>query len=100
LLGEDIYKRNPPEAALRGELQTFERTIPRPDFGSGVRYSQSTTRRTSPMVKSFGYVLVYDITEITENWLSLLSMKPRAVDVPLLRQPMPAIWEGYCNRAE
>ena len=69
LLGDVLFEKNRPhiEAALRGEPQTFERTIPRPD-GSGVRHSLAhyLPDIVDGEVRGF-YALVHDVTEITEN---------------------------------
>ena len=69
LLGADLFERNRPyiEAALRGEPQQFERTIPRPD-GSGNRHSLANYLPdiVGGEVKGF-YVVVHDITDIVES---------------------------------
>ncbi len=73
LLGEDIYQKNLPflQAALRGEEQTFERAIPRPD-GGGLRHSLA---RYLPdvidgQVQGF-YVLVFDVSELKQSQAAL-----------------------------
>ncbi len=69
LLGPELYERNRPyvEAALRGEPQTFERAIPRPD-GSGVRHTLAhyLPDTVDGEVRGF-YVLVHDVSEITAS---------------------------------
>ena len=69
LLRADLFERNRPyiEAALRGEQQQFERTIPRPD-GSGNRHSLANYLPdiADGEVKGF-YVVVHDITDIVES---------------------------------
>ena len=69
LLGDNLYERNRPfiEAALRGEGQTFERTIPRPD-GPGVRHALThyIPDVVDGEVRGF-HVLVHDVTELTES---------------------------------
>ena len=69
LLGDSLYAANRPyiEAALRGEPQTFERSIPRPD-GHGTRHSLShyLPDVVGGEVRGF-YVMVHDISEITES---------------------------------
>ncbi|WP_374564797.1 PAS domain S-box protein [Ideonella sp.] len=69
LLGPELYERNRPyvEAALRGEAQTFERTIPRPD-GAGSRHTLAhyLPDTVDGDVRGF-YVLVHDISEITAS---------------------------------
>jgi PAS domain S-box-containing protein len=59
------------EAALRGEAQTFERSIPRPD-GQGVAHSLAhyLPDIQDGEVRGF-YVLVHDVTELTESRLRL-----------------------------
>ena len=69
LLGDSLFEMNRPraEAALRGEPQTFERAVPRPD-GSG--YRQSLFHYLPDVidgeVRGF-YVLVHEVTEIHEG---------------------------------
>ena len=69
LLGDNLYQRNLPfiEAALRGEPQTFERTIPCPDR-PGVRHALShyIPDVVDGEVRGF-HVLVHDVTELTES---------------------------------
>lgn len=69
LLGDELFEKNRPfaEAALRGEPQLFERTIPKPD-GSGVRHSLAhyLPDFVDGDVRGF-YVLVHDVTELTES---------------------------------
>jgi len=69
LLGADLFERNRPyiEAALRGEPQQFERTIPRPD-GLGSRHSLANYLPDvmNGEVRGF-YVIVHDITDIVES---------------------------------
>lgn len=66
LLGTELYTRNRVhiEAALRGETQVFERTIPRPD-GQGVRHSLThyLPDVVDGKVQGF-YVLAHDVTEL------------------------------------
>lgn len=73
LLGPEIYQKNLPyiEAALRGEAQVFERSIPSPD-GSGLRHSLAhyLPDVVAGEVRGF-YVIVHDVTEITEQRLQL-----------------------------
>ncbi len=73
LLGPELFAQNRPmiEAALRGEPQSFERTIPRPD-GQGVAHSLAhyLPDVRDGEVRGF-YVLVHDVTELTENRLRL-----------------------------
>lgn len=68
IIGEERYVLNLPymEAALRGEMQVFERAIPTPD-GSGVRYSQASYIPDIHDGTARGfYVLVTDITKVKE----------------------------------
>ncbi len=73
LLGPDLFERNRPyiEAALKGQPQVFERAIPRPD-GKGVRHSLAhyLPDVVNGEVQGF-YVLVHDVTDITESRLQL-----------------------------
>ncbi|TDP62028.1 PAS domain S-box-containing protein [Roseateles toxinivorans] len=73
LLGPTLFESNRPyiEAALRGEPQTFERSIPRPD-GQGLRHSLAhyLPDRQGDEVKGF-YVIVHDVTELNEGRLQL-----------------------------
>ena len=74
LLGETLFDVNRPyaAAALRGEAQTFERTLPRRD-GGDARHSLAHYRPdiVNGEVRGF-YVLVHDITELTESRLRLV----------------------------
>jgi len=73
LLGPTLFESNRPyiEAALRGEPQSFERSIPRPD-GQGLRHSLAhyLPDRQGDEVKGF-YVIVHDVTELNEGRLQL-----------------------------
>lgn len=73
LLGPALFEANRPfvEAALRGEKQTFERSIPRPD-GQGLRHSLAhyLPDHQGDEVKGF-YVIVHDVTELNEGRLQL-----------------------------
>jgi PAS domain S-box-containing protein len=73
LLGEEQFQRdlNHIEAALRGETQLFEQSIAKPD-GSGFRHSLTNyvPDVENGAVRGF-YVLVYDVSELTENRLQL-----------------------------
>ena len=73
LLGEEQFQRdlNHIEAALRGETQIFEQSITKPD-GSGFRHSLTNyvPDVENGSVRGF-YVLVYDVSELTENRLQL-----------------------------
>jgi PAS domain S-box-containing protein len=69
LLGDTLFEQNRPyiEAVLRGEPQTFERSIPRPD-GQGYRHSLGhyLPDEVDGEVRGF-YVLVHDVTELNES---------------------------------
>ncbi|MEI8396573.1 MAG: response regulator [Rhodospirillaceae bacterium] len=68
VIGEDLYKDNLPyiEAALRGDAQTFEISIPRPD-GEGVRHSQAHYLPDIEDGKVQGfYALVFDVTPLKD----------------------------------
>jgi PAS domain S-box-containing protein len=73
LLGEEQFQRDLGhiEAALRGETQVFEQSIARPD-GAGFRHSLTNyvPDLENGSVRGF-YVLVYDVSELTENRLQL-----------------------------
>jgi PAS domain S-box-containing protein len=77
LLGAELFERNRPfaEAALRGEPQTFERSIPKPD-GSGMRHSLAyyLPDVVGGEVRGF-YVLVHDVTELQEQRVALEAEK-------------------------
>ncbi len=69
LLGDELFEKNRPfvEAALRGEPQTFERIIPRPD-GPGVRHSLAhyIPDMVDGEARGF-YVLVHDVSELVAS---------------------------------
>ncbi|WP_018151409.1 CHASE domain-containing hybrid sensor histidine kinase/response regulator [Leeia oryzae] len=69
LLGKELFERNRPyfEKALQGEMQIFERAIPKPD-GSGMRYSLANYLPdiVNGEVRGF-FVFVYDVSDITES---------------------------------
>ncbi|MGQ3052842.1 MAG: PAS domain-containing protein [Roseateles sp.] len=73
LLGPTLFEANRPyiEAALRGEPQTFERSISRPD-GLGLRHTLAhyLPDRQGDEVQGF-YVIVHDLTELNEGRLQL-----------------------------
>ncbi|MCH8620488.1 PAS domain S-box protein [Undibacterium sp. TS12] len=73
LIGPQAYATSLPyiEAALAGEIQTFERTMPRAD-GQGMRHAlvQYLPDIEQGEVRGF-YILMYDITEITNKRLQL-----------------------------
>jgi PAS domain S-box-containing protein len=73
LLGATLFESNQQyiESALRGETQTFERTLQTPN---GVRHSLAhyLPDMLDGHVRGF-YVLVHDVTELTENRLKLTS---------------------------
>jgi PAS domain S-box-containing protein len=73
ILGEDLFQRDLKhlEAALRGEVQTFEQSMPRSD---GLGYRHSLTHYIPDIangdVRGF-YVLVHDVSELADNRLKL-----------------------------
>ncbi len=79
IIGEERYQLNLPhmEAALRGERQTFERTIPIPD-GNGVRHSLTDyiPDIVEGTVQGF-YVLVTDITAAKEGEAAIRDSEER-----------------------
>lgn len=72
LLGSKLFESNRPyfEAALRGEAQTFERAITRPD--GTVRYSLASylPDMLDEAVRGF-YVVVHDVTELVQSRMQL-----------------------------
>jgi|GEM_PF-1707269 len=72
LLGEDLYRQNEPyiRGALRGQRQSFERTIVRPDGIEGQTWAQYIPNYVGDEVQGF-YVLVYDVTELKQAQMSL-----------------------------
>ncbi|MBK1666017.1 histidine kinase [Rhodospirillum rubrum] len=69
LLGEALFTANRPfvEAVLRGEPQTFERMIPRPN-GQGVRHSLAYYIPDVVDGEVLGfYALVHDVSELVEG---------------------------------
>ncbi|MCG2586345.1 PAS domain S-box protein [Massilia sp. TS11] len=98
LLGPDLFARNLPyiQAALRGEPQTFERPIPRPD-GKGMRYSLAhyLPDWQDGQVKGF-YVIVHDVTELTESRLALARERERLADI--LDATTAGTWEWDLQR--
>jgi PAS domain S-box-containing protein len=82
LLGPTLYEQNRPflEGALQGKAQTFERSIPRPN-GEGVRHSLAHYLPDVVDGEVRGlYVLVHDVSEITENRQRLAqSLKEREI---------------------
>jgi PAS domain S-box-containing protein len=73
LLGEELFDRDLThiEAALRGEPRTFEQSMAKPD-GSGYRHSLTHYVPDVERGEICGfYVLVYDVSELTENRLQL-----------------------------
>lgn len=79
VLGEALYRKNLPhiQAALRGEMQVFERAIPSPD-SSHVRYGQvSYIPDIHPDgVRGF-YVFVFDISPQKISQLALVASEER-----------------------
>ena len=73
LLGEELFQKSRPfvEAALRGEAQTFESSIPRSD-GQGVRHSLAhyLPDVVDGEIQGF-YVLVHDVSELVDGRLKL-----------------------------
>jgi PAS domain S-box-containing protein len=73
LLGEEQFQRDLShiEAALRGETQIFEQSMTKPD-GAGFQHSliNYVPDVENGAVRGF-YVLVYDVSELTENRLQL-----------------------------
>ncbi|MBC3955851.1 PAS domain S-box protein [Pseudomonas triticifolii] len=72
VLGEKLFQANLGyiEAVLRGEPQTFERSIPGPDGKIRHSLSHYIPDIAQGEVKGF-FVIVHDVSEITENRLKL-----------------------------
>jgi PAS domain S-box-containing protein len=68
LVASDVYEMNRPhaEAALRGEPQTFQRTLPRPGGGTFHGLAHYLPDVVNGVVRGF-YVLVHDVTELQEQ---------------------------------
>lgn len=79
VIGEQRYRLNLPyiEAALRGEPQTFERSIPSPD-GSHVRHSLAhyIPDVVDGRVTGF-YALVFDVTALKDSQAALRASEER-----------------------
>ncbi len=73
LQGDALFESNRPhiEAALRGESQTFESAIPKPD-GSGLRHSLAhyLPDPVDGAVQGF-FVLIHDVSDLVEHRLKL-----------------------------
>ncbi len=79
LLGGELFERNRPyiEGALRGEVQRFERAIPRVD-GRGNRHSLANYLPdvVDGNVRGF-YVIVHDITDVVESRFAVARERER-----------------------
>jgi len=75
LLGDALYAKNLPyaEAALRGQAQTFERSIAGPDGKLRHSLAHYLPDMVDGEVRGF-YALVHDVTELTENRLRLAAL--------------------------
>ena len=83
LLGDKLFELNRPhvEAALRGEIQRFERSIPRPD-GAGMRHSLANYLPDVVDGEVLGfYVIVHDITEIVESRQTIARERERLAHI-------------------
>ncbi|MDR7334362.1 PAS domain S-box protein [Roseateles asaccharophilus] len=76
LLGPELFERNRPlaEGALRGEPQSFSRSIPRPDGGLRHSLAHYLPDVVDGEVRGF-YVLVHDVTELQEQRTALEAEK-------------------------
>lgn len=83
LLGSELFERNRPhiEGALRGEVQKFERAIPRID-GKGNRHSLANYLPdvVDGEVRGF-YVIVHDITEVVESRMAVARERERLAHI-------------------
>lgn len=83
LLGGELFERNRPhiEGALRGEVQQFERTIPRVG-GEGDRHSLANYLPdvVDGEVQGF-YVIVHDITDVAESRLTVARERERLASI-------------------
>ncbi|MBL8995501.1 MAG: PAS domain S-box protein [Spirochaetia bacterium] len=72
LLGEKLFRLNEPfiAAALKGEIQKFERAIPRPDGTTGYTWAQYIPIREDKEVKGF-IAMVSDIGRLKEAEFAL-----------------------------
>ncbi|MEO6698069.1 MAG: PAS domain S-box protein [Paraperlucidibaca sp.] len=72
LLGDEIFLQNLPyiEAALRGESQTFERSMPTPNGSTKHSLAHYLPDVVNGEVQGF-YAIVHDITELTESRMRL-----------------------------
>ncbi len=83
LLGKDLFEINRPyiEAALRGERQQFERSIPRPD-GKGKRHSLANYLPdvVDGEVRGF-YVIVHDVSDVVESRHAIAQERERLAHI-------------------
>jgi PAS domain S-box-containing protein len=83
LLGKDLFETNRPyiEAALHGERQQFERSIPRPD-GKGKRHSLANYLPdvVDGEVRGF-YVIVHDVSEVVESRHAIAQERERLAHI-------------------
>ncbi|WP_306556554.1 PAS domain S-box protein [Acidovorax sp.] len=83
VLGGDLLARNQSyiDAALRGERQQFERSIPRPD-GRGMRHALTNYLPdiVGGEVRGF-YVIVHDVTEVVESRQAISKERERLTHI-------------------
>jgi PAS domain S-box-containing protein len=100
VFGQEVFEGLRPrlEAALRGEEQRFEFTVPRPD-GQGERHAliHHIPDRVDSEVRGL-YVVVHDVTEIVEGRRALAAERQRLQDI--LRDTNVGTWEWNVRSGE
>ncbi|MBI4985447.1 MAG: diguanylate cyclase [Rhodocyclales bacterium] len=78
LMGEELFRKNEPymRAALRGERQTFERTLIKADGGTGYTWAQYVPDMDGDTAKGF-FVLVTDVTQLKEAEMALAASEAK-----------------------
>lgn len=78
LMGETLFRQNEPHirAALRGEVQDFERTLIKPDGSAGYTWAHYVPDREGGEVKGF-FVLVSDISRLKRVEMDLVASEAK-----------------------